>query len=438
MEQEIKTFEIPEGRMPELERRMARLSRLAAKLNAPAPEMREVGATNRVYTRQQEGDGSWFWHHHERQTGESVNECVSRVAKRFELAVHVIRFLTIEVSGPAPKLAGWYFLAKLEHTEAGTMIQKLSDQPVPEQYRNVPPLCDHCNLDRKRKDTYVVSDGEQYKQVGRTCLKDFTGHPSPEYVANLCSFMEFFAAIGEFADEDFFKEPGNFAEPRYSLEQILRYSASLTRQHGYISRQKADIESRLSTGQTVYWCLSTPKDQKAMEEQVTEPDEKMARDAMAWAKLIEANPGDDYLWNLSVLAELEVVPRKRVGLAASIIIAYQRAMDLEIKNAAKKASEHFGAKKDKVTIIAVLTKSAATDGVYGGYRHEFLTTEGNVVLWWASNSLSVIDGSHYPEIGDTLQVYGTIKGHTEFHGIKQTLLTRCKVLSLVATQQEAA
>jgi hypothetical protein len=117
------------------------------------------------------------------------------------------------LSGGTPKVEGFHFLASIEHTPAGNLVKKvpvLSAQmrglvaSGPEdkarealeaidvtKYRTVDPTCDHCGLIRSRKDTYLVYNDAtgEIKQVGRTCLRDYTGADNPEAIVK---FLEMY------------------------------------------------------------------------------------------------------------------------------------------------------------------------------------------------------------------------------------------------------
>lgn len=59
------------------------------------------------------------------------------------------------------------------------------------------------------------------------------------------------------------------------------------------------------------------------------------------------------------------------------------------------------------------------------YIHLFEDEKGNVYKWktnkglWLNNSVVELDSN--------LKIKGTIKGHEEYNGTKQTELTRCKI-----------
>lgn len=96
--------------------------------------------------------------------------------------------------------------------------------------------------------------------------------------------------------------------------------------------------------------------------------------------------------------------------------------------AAEKARSHYvGNIGDKIEITATVKRSFAYEkrGFYEwqtimSHIHEFVDSDGNVFIWYSSASIDA-------EKGDTVTVRGTIKKHSEYDGMKQTVLTRCKV-----------
>lgn len=54
------------------------------------------------------------------------------------------------------------------------------------------------------------------------------------------------------------------------------------------------------------------------------------------------------------------------------------------------------------------------------FLYQFKDDEGNVLIWKTTNYVEA-------KVGDKLLVKGTIKQHDEYKGVKQTVLTRCKV-----------
>jgi hypothetical protein len=92
-------------------------------------------------------------------------------------------------------------------------------------------------------------------------------------------------------------------------------------------------------------------------------------------------------------------------------------------------SEWIGQVGDKVNMEVTYTKchTYETHFTYYGethYIHQFTDSEGNVLVWKTSNGLGDVPTE------SKVQIKGTIKGHDEYNGVKQTTLTRCKIISL--------
>ena len=82
------------------------------------------------------------------------------------------------------KYNDWYFIGKInadsEHSRNVIHRTKtMEDIEIPDYYYTCSANhCDHCNIDRYRKDTYIIYNDvtKEYKQVGSSCLKDFLGY----------------------------------------------------------------------------------------------------------------------------------------------------------------------------------------------------------------------------------------------------------------------
>lgn len=86
----------------------------------------------------------------------------------------LVRYYELAVNGVAPQHNGWEFLATIVHTDEGNIIRSVPGYIAPVDIRDKASLCEHCNTNRVRRDTYIVrhTDGT-VKQVGSTCLQDF-------------------------------------------------------------------------------------------------------------------------------------------------------------------------------------------------------------------------------------------------------------------------
>ena len=99
--------------------------------------------------------------------------------------------------------------------------------------------------------------------------------------------------------------------------------------------------------------------------------------------------------------------------------------DLEalIKSRAPKVpeSEYIGNVGDKVELDVTHKRTRYYDTMFGTtWVHTFEDSAGNCLVWKTTSSQDFQDGEKY-------RVKGTIKAHDEYNGVKQTVLTRCKV-----------
>ena len=139
------------------------------------------------------------------------------------------RFVQIDVEGKA-LINDWEFIASVEHTEEGNIIKRANNAvEVPERYYNSKPVCEHCNSRRARKDTYIVRNVKsgEFKQVGKSCLKDFTNGMSAEGIAH---YMSLFDAVIE-GEAPY---PGCHYESYIDKMEGMQFIAETIRKFGYV------------------------------------------------------------------------------------------------------------------------------------------------------------------------------------------------------------
>lgn len=91
----------------------------------------------------------------------------------------------------------------------------------------------------------------------------------------------------------------------------------------------------------------------------------------------------------------------------------------EVEHAPK--TEWYGSIGDKVELQAKLARRGGYETMYGTtFVYTFVDAEGHQLVWKTGTYLDQDEGSQ-------LHIKGTIKAHSEYKGMKQTELTRCKV-----------
>lgn len=355
-----------------------------------------------------------------------------------------VRYRTIEVTGGIPRLGGWDIVAVIEHTPAGNLLKKLpnSDLVLDERFKHTTThLCDHCNVKRQRNDTFIVTNGEEQKQVGRSCLKDFTGHKNPEQLANWANSL--WETLGRaIRDEDDLWPSGKGPETStYLLDLVSQATAVCRISKGYVKAANPG-----ATGNTVRNLMHPPlhgggssrdreEERKYYQEErakyaPTDKDKQFAADAIAWAKALPEG-SMDYLWNLRVLAHSEWLDGFRNwGIACSLAHAYcsdlkrQRGIvEAKLVKDAKPASAYVGTVGDKLAgILVTITRTRCIESDWGtSVLFVMEDTKGNVYNWFCSGNCGEA------QEGDSLTLAGTVKSHKEYKDEKITVLTRCKL-----------
>lgn len=130
-----------------------------------------------------------------------------------------ISYLKVNVTGEPPVLKGSVLAGIIEPTDKGNVILEINDKiKIPEKYRHT-DLCDceHCGIKRDRTSAFIVMNEEtnEFLQVGRVCLKSYTGDSDPKNIA----FYESFFKLKEYSRHD--------NSPRikrmYNVDQLLAF-----------------------------------------------------------------------------------------------------------------------------------------------------------------------------------------------------------------------
>jgi len=283
----------------------------------------------------------------------------------------IVNYSTVELVGETPRLEGWTFVAALEHTEAGNIIRTVPghEDDLPVEYREVGPDCDHCGLDRRRKDTFVVrhQDGH-YAHVGRTCLKDFTGHANP---LRLAAWFEAVQALVDDIEGDDFEGGG---ERRWSVLSLTVAAAAAIRVDGFTSRRKAKEEGGLATADTVGRILNGSLSRDIEKDyEFTAEDEAVAEGTIAWVEGLAGR--NDYEHNLQVVFAQTSANARALGFIAAAVNGFRSQAE---KNAREQATTPVPTGRQVVE--GEVVKTDVKDNAYGvRYVFTVRATEGFLV-----------------------------------------------------------
>jgi hypothetical protein len=165
----------------------------------------------------------------------------------------------------------------------------------------------------------------------------------------------------------------------------------------------------------------------------TEKDYELAKQAFAWMEsLVDSKEaeGSDYLWNLSVYGKAGITNMRGLGIVASAITAYQREQAKKAERSELADSVYIGnlngPKPERLTLFV---KVIALISTQYGYMTKMTTMhEGKLCVvgcWGVPSHVSGHPRAGFNvQQGDELWVRGTVKRHSEYKGVKETMLNR--------------
>lgn len=371
-----------------------------------------------------------------------------------DLGWEILRtYYTVQVSGPAPKINGWTFIATLEHSPEGVIVRGvpgLTTEGELVSYRASTNLCDYCKKSRARQNTFVLrSDDGAYRQVGRNCLRDFLGHDDPEALAALAEQLTDAFMLADEAEEEAWGYGGH-APRTMSIHTYLGVVAACVRRFGWVPRSKAEEWERMSTTEAADNVLREKRGYEDGQEcdnlkcpctrtgghvGVTDADVAKVEQALEWVRSWKQDGLDDYRYNLFVACAAEAIEPRRFGIVASLIGAYDREIERRQERAEKEAKEPaldewVGKVGERVDLLNLTVRNVrALESPYGVTQlHTFKDADGRRYKWFSS-------GRSYAE-GATVNVTATIKSHESYQDHKITVLTR--VAEYVSPEEKKA
>lgn len=433
-------YKVPEQNLGILMERIQRLQRRAAKLNSTPIVVTEIGHEDHAAyeVRASNDDQAWAAESFKVVYLAPGEDPSHRYGRHCTFLGYYRRYHLLTVDGQAPSLNGWTFVGAIDvvrdekHNAVGNMVRTIPGSEMPVQYRTAAPHCDHCGVgvNRRWKSTFVVQHADgSYKSVGRQCLKDFTGHQSPEAVAaNAEALLSFGEMLGSAEDDNWELSGGARGVTRWKLEMILTRVASIVSRDGWKPKAFGQ-ESTANTLLTILFTKGNQLDRLTKEYPITEHDEKTAKETIAWMISLEEKSNlSDYESNLAMIGRAGIVEQKMFGFAASAIPGYLRAVERLIESRREKTvSQHVGTLAKRQEMVLTLITYKYFDGDYGvRTMMRYHDEQGNVIVWWAS-------GEQEMEPGTVVKVKATVKKHDEFNNVKQTIVSRLSVEEILST-----
>jgi len=320
----------------------------------------------------------------------------------------------IQISDKPVCSSGWKAVAQIEHFPEGNVVTMFDrDAEAPAEWKICASYCDHCGTKRDRRVTYmVVRDSGETRQVGSTCLREYTGIDP-----NACALW---AKVAE-CEDSFECDPSFWSvlsgTRSYEVIDVLAYAVDVIAKRGY-----GCTDGPNSTREKVF-------DAFKKNLPVSDEAKKKAEVVLEWLKGLCSTDGMGCEYDIAPVAKQGFCAGRHFGRLCYCPVAYDKAMariEQEKARDAEKASQRessgfvgeIGQKISFTAASAVLVTSWETQ--FGRtFLYKMTDEAGNVFVWYSSGSRDELVGG--------VTVKGTVKDHKEYDGVKQTVLTRCRV-----------
>lgn len=310
------------------------------------------------------------------------------------------------------KKDGYEVVASLEHAEEGNIVTTFTDL-IRNEWVHTAPFCEHCHANHNLRHTFIVKKGDDEKQVGRTCLKDYCGI-DPQKIGMI---NEFFEDMEEYTAERYDLESVPVV---FDAEKALAIAIQINREQGYRKSDEPDSNKSLLS--------------KALSGNTSVNENDMAK-AKEMIEIIKNMSLDDaitnYLNNVQVRLQFEYAYCKHsdLGYFAFAPVAVekylermekQRQRDAE-RNAMSASSDYVGTIGQRTEFNIKEAKLLTSFENYYGvtFLYRFIDENDNVLVWFASSPLE--------DSSEVSKIKATVKDHSERDGVKQTIITRVKV-----------
>jgi hypothetical protein len=343
------------------------------------------------------------------------NECIYSSLEKIETSLIGKRWAVISgfeyrISEPAVKgKQGVEYLGMVEYTDG--VAQIYSEIENLRELVDIKQIdaCDHCHTVRERNKYFFFRENGQIRKIGSTCVHEWFGFDMDAIFSSYQNFITLAKNLDP--EEEEFREA--MKSCNYTSTALVLYSIA------NVTNNFTEFWDKGSTAKSAYnWSTSNKKSAFTLDfESVKKAIESM------W----NINPRNDFEFNIvSALFDngklKEEISHAHWGVACWAVWKAMFAK-LEANKSEDKASEYIGKVGDKVVLNGMMKLLASFDTYYGYTYLYQIETEQGIVKWFASNKCPGI-----PEEGKLVTIKGTVKEHKEYKGVKETIVTRCKLV----------
>ena len=373
---------------------------------------------------------------------------------------YVVAAVDFEIEcGQLIRASGWTTKAMIEHGEEGNIVTAFGNFEVPAAWYKIPARCDHCKTNRARNVTFMVEhENGDIKQVGKSCLKDYTGI-FPE-AAIMFAEIGALDCTGRDFDPDY---EGASGVKMFDVEEIIALACDEIKKNGFRKSDmvgatrdvvEADIRTHKPTSgeslekakKIINWMLTLAKTDADRQNEINDLYRKAfgdpdPNDPWGYHEPIDDEAHEEYLkksreyaraWDSVSDLERNCFPLiksgyakvKHFGRLCYLPVDYDKYLERKAKAEEREsiasASDYIGKIGERITVtVKEANVVTSWETMYGTtWLNKIVDVNGNILIWKSSSCAEIKPGNI---------LKGTVKEHSEYDGAKQTVVTRCKI-----------
>lgn len=337
---------------------------------------------------------------------------------------------------PLVKLGDWQVVGKLEAVDGGNLMfqvtQDAQDGNELTARRTGQIVCEHCRLRRKRSQSFLLRETatDNYIQIGKSCLKDFTGVDP-----GVALFLAQTSWLLTWADSELDECAASGRSNLVAMIEYLADASFVSAKYGFVSSKMArdDVTGRLeATYAVAAFRLQDilDKDRAISKAYWAEREGHLAvaTSARQWA--VELPPSTSFNQNLALLLKGDYLDRepRYLALACAAVSGFVRSQ--EVAKEIASPSHHVGSPGEKLELDLDVSRVFELNTEFGLAHLVLLKDSAGNVLAWKTSACprDIVDGG----VGRKIKARCKVKAHGDYKGRAQTTVTHLKVAQWLA------
>lgn len=345
----------------------------------------------------------------------------------------------------------WQFVALLEKENTGILIKGFETENHSDYLKkyteNIALYCEHCNQFRELKYAVVIQNKEtkEYKTVGRSCLKKYTGSLSAEIIEKRYMEFEELTNNNTYMNRSSSRNYSNIFELKY----VVKVAQNVIRKIGYVSNKNAFDTDKIATSVVVKAILNLLNDNnskllenKEVADLINNEEflKKIENSNNNIDKIVEFinnkhNTESVFDNNIRTIFNNNVVNTDSIGMICFGVFEFEKSQNKETETE-KSKSEYIGNVGEKITVDVVSYTLLAINYYehWATLIYKLIDKTGNEFIWKTSKAINeeVFNIDEEEIINEPIKVNkiitGKVKEHKTFNNVKQTVITYVKVV----------